>query len=167
MHVVTGLIQVVDEICEVQDSDFQRTTHTALPEQEATAVVPIDDISPMLMDPPYPIYKFLAQQYKLHGTQPSAICRHNAMVCVDVVVGCCTMAWMGRCWDHLCVQAAAMAGCTERHHTWMVLSNLCSLPQQQPPTVTLFSPNAVATLELVGDGLDASVGPSLPCLGRL
>jgi hypothetical protein len=76
-----GLIQVLDETCEVPDSDIRRTSHTSLPQHEITPVVPIDDIAPMLMDPPYPIYKFLAQQYKLHGTQPSAICRHNAMVC--------------------------------------------------------------------------------------
>ena len=57
-----------------------RATHNCLPGHDPAPVELIDDIYPMLMDPPFPIFKFLAQEYKLHGPLPSAICRHNAMV---------------------------------------------------------------------------------------
>ena len=39
-----------------------------------------DNRSAMLMDPPLPVFKYLAQSYRLHGATTEVLCKFNAEV---------------------------------------------------------------------------------------
>lgn len=103
----SGVIRVADELCDpdLASTDFGWNIHSALPGYSPAVVSPLPSMAPFLMDPPFPVFKYLAVNYRLRGAMPTELCRHNAMVRMrlcslrgcSVAVRCASTALMSIC----------------------------------------------------------------------
>ena len=133
MVICSGAIKVADELCDpdLASTDFGWNIHSPLPGYSPAVVSPLPSMAPFLMDPPFPVFKYLAVNYRLRGAMPTELCRHNAMV----RVGPCSL-WRCQADPNLCCAAVAQVadavGSAELSHLWRALAVICSLPANKP-----------------------------------
>ena len=82
-----GIVQVYEECRDEEATEYGRNSHSVLPGHECSTVTEVVDLAPILMDPPFPVFKYLAQNYRLTGAPPALMCQHNAMVRRGRVLG--------------------------------------------------------------------------------